>query len=135
MNIFNRPRYIILVLALSIVLVVSAYAQTWEKQPKIPANSSGLKKQIEALALRVDALEAENAILKAGQLNLTAWAHLQLSAQILEVEQYADTEIVRVCDLSEPTGVGEATKAEFLTASNIVKSEMEAHMFLIQPQP
>ena len=128
-----RNRILYIAIALALLAVLSAFGQSWNGRPKIPANSSGLKEQIEALALRVDALEAENAMLKAGQLNLTSWEHVQISSQIIEVGLYPAGKGVWVCDLSETDGQSLATQTEFLDSANITKSVMEAQMFLLQP--
>lgn len=66
MRIFNRPRNIIIILALTIVLVVAtmAYAQSpFRAAIRAPENVSGLN-------ARVAALEARNAVLAAALLDL-----------------------------------------------------------------
>lgn len=132
MRIFNRPTNRYILIGILLLFAIAAYGQSWDRQPRIPANSSGLKAQIEALALRVEALEAENAMLKAGQLNLTSWEHVQISSQILEVGLYPAGRGVWVCDLSETDGERLATQTEFLDSANTTKSVMEAQMFLLQ---
>lgn len=114
-------------LIIALAIVFSVLAQDGGRgRSRVSVNSMGWRKEI-------DALKAEIAILKAGQLDMISWQYAQLNANIKEAEIFDPTRVIVVCDAAEPTGDKDLTRDEYLTQANNKKLEWEGRMADLQP--